>query len=99
MKSKTKPKGATTYKETTFGIIPRSKLFKLELEGTRRGIEYIYNIVQNQSYFKIDSDLICKLHQIAFGWIFPKLNGQVNIVIFKLLFQIKKHHCITRCQS
>lgn len=30
-KSSTKPQGATSYKETAFGIIPRSKLLKLEI--------------------------------------------------------------------
>lgn len=35
-KTSTKPKGATSYKETAFGIIPRSKLLKLELEGTKK---------------------------------------------------------------
>ena len=38
-KSNTKPKGATSYENTAFGIISRSKLLKLELEGTRRDFE------------------------------------------------------------
>lgn len=41
MKSATKPKGATTYKETAFGIIPHSKLIQFELEGTKKGVEFI----------------------------------------------------------
>ena len=44
-KTSTKPKGATSYKETTFGIIPRSKLLKLEIEGTKRGLDYIYDLI------------------------------------------------------
>ena len=36
MKTSTKPEGATSYKETSFGIIPRSKLLKLEIEGTNK---------------------------------------------------------------
>ncbi|HEX9059757.1 MAG TPA: hypothetical protein VF941_06235 [Clostridia bacterium] len=32
-KSSTKPQGATSYKETAFGIIPRDKLLKLEIEA------------------------------------------------------------------
>lgn len=37
-KSSTKPKGATSYKETAFGIIPHPKLLRLELEGTKKGL-------------------------------------------------------------
>lgn len=40
-KSSTKPKGATSYKQTAFGIIPRQKLLQLELEGTKMGLEFI----------------------------------------------------------
>ena len=74
--SKTKPKGATSYKETAFGIIPRSELVKLELEGTKKGFEYIYKVVQARKPFKVTPDQICKLHKISFGWIFPKWAGQ-----------------------
>lgn len=42
----TKPKGATSYKQTAFGIIPRIKLLRLELEGTKKGLEYIDRHVQ-----------------------------------------------------
>jgi uncharacterized membrane protein len=31
----TKPPGATSFKQTAFGIIPRDELLKLELEGTK----------------------------------------------------------------
>lgn len=75
-KSKTKPKGATSYKETAFGIIPRSELIILELEGTKRGLEYIQNIIENKKELKVTQDLICKLHEISFGWIFPKWAGK-----------------------
>lgn len=41
MKSSTKPKGATSYKDTTFGVITRHELLKLEIEGTKKGLEYL----------------------------------------------------------
>ena len=75
-KSPTKPHGATTYKETAFGIIPRSKLLKLELEGTKRGLEYLYDLVRENKNAKITPLLICKLHEVSFGWIFPKWVGK-----------------------
>lgn len=75
-KAKTKPKGATSYKETAFGIIPRSELVKLELKGTRKGLEYIYEIIQRGRAAKITPTSICDLHKVSFGWIFPKWAGK-----------------------
>lgn len=36
-----KRKGETSYKETAFGIIPRSKLIPLEIEGIKRAWDFI----------------------------------------------------------
>lgn len=63
----TKPKGATSYNETAFGIIPRTKLLKLELEGTKRGLELITGICN----LEITPEIIIRLHKKSFGWIFP----------------------------
>lgn len=74
-KSGTKPVGATSYKDTAFGIISRSKLLKLELEGTKKGLEYLYDLVKKKNDIQITSDLICKLHEVSFAWIFPQWAG------------------------
>jgi len=37
----TKRKDETSYRETTFGIIPRSKLILLEIEGIKRAWDFI----------------------------------------------------------
>jgi hypothetical protein len=66
-KSLTKPKGATSYKETTLGIIPQSKLLKLEIEGTQRGLEYIHDLVNKYRDVIITPDLISKLHGVSFN--------------------------------
>lgn len=71
----TKPQGATSYKETAFGIIPRSKLLKLEIEGTKKGLEYISEVISKDKNVVITPELICKLHDISFGWIFPNWAG------------------------
>ena len=76
VKAKTKPKGATSYKETAFGIISRSRLIQLELEGTKSGLEFIHNLIQKGKDVKITPDLICRLHKVSFGWIFPKWAGK-----------------------
>lgn len=75
-KSSTKPKGATTYKETAFGIIPRSKLLQLELEGTKKGLEYI----ASNYLAEMSPDLILAVHKEAFGWIFPDWGGKYRTI-------------------
>lgn len=75
-KASTKPKGATSYKETAFGIIPRSKLLKLEVEGTKKGLEFIAQWLGKNKQAKITPELICQLHEAAYGWIFPDWAGK-----------------------
>ncbi|MBU3979180.1 Fic family protein [Patescibacteria group bacterium] len=74
--SSTKPKGATSYKDTAFGIISRSKLLKFEIEGIKKGLEYISSIVGKDKYTSITPELIRKLHEVSFGWIFPQWAGK-----------------------
>lgn len=74
-KISTKPSGATSYKETAFGIIPRSQLLPLELEGTKRGLEYLSGIIKQGKDVLITPDFICTLHRVSFGWIFPDWAG------------------------
>jgi len=80
-KTSTKPKGATSYKETKFGIIPRSKLLPMEIEGTKKGLDYIFRLVSKDKSIEITPELICQLHQKAFGWIFPKWAGKYRKII------------------
>ena len=75
-KSSTKPKGATSYKDTAFGILSRSKLLELEIEGTKKGLEYISDVVGKDKNVFITPELVCKLHDISFGWIFPDWAGK-----------------------
>lgn len=72
----TKPKGATSYKETAFGIIPHSRLVQLELEGVKKGLEYIYDLTRVNRSSKLTPNLICKLHTVSFSWIFPEWAGK-----------------------
>lgn len=80
IKSYTKPKGATSYKDTAFGIIPRSKLLELELDGTKRGLEYFYGLVSKEEKPLITPEIIMKLHEVSFGWIFPKWAGKYRTI-------------------
>ena len=65
--SSTKPVGATSYKDTAFGIIPREKLLQFEIEGTKKGLEYIQTIISKSKTNKITTEFICKLHDVSFG--------------------------------
>ena len=73
-KDSTKPKGATSFKETKFGIISRSKLVKLEAEGVKRGLKFIKTLSKKD--FLISSELILAIHKKSFAWIFPKWAGK-----------------------
>lgn len=73
-KSTTKPKGATSFKETKFGILPRRKIVKLEVEGVERGLkQIIFFLKRNEN---ITPQMILDLHKKSFGWIFPKWAGK-----------------------
>ena len=73
--SSTKPIGATSYRDTAFGIIPREKLLQLEIEGTKKGLEYIHKIIKETKQ-SLTPEFICKLHDVSFGWIFPQWAGK-----------------------
>ncbi len=75
-KSSTKPKGATSYKQTAFGVVPRAKLLALEIEGTQKGLEFI---AQNYQ-LGVTPNLILSIHKIAFGWIFPDWAGKLRTI-------------------
>jgi Fic family protein len=75
--------GETTYKETAFGLIPRSKLIPLEIEGTKRAWDFIIKKV-NSKKFTITVDFIKEIHNIGFGWIFPEIGGKFRNVEVKV---------------
>jgi len=79
-KDSTKPPGATSYKQTAFGIIPRDELLKLELEGTKKGHEFIHSLLKSDSNTAITPELIKELHAAAFKWIFPDWAGKFRII-------------------
>lgn len=69
-------KGATSYKDTRLGILARQKVVKLEIHGVKRGLEFIHAEALKNTKIKIDPALICKLHKVSFGWIFPDWAGK-----------------------
>lgn len=72
-------KGETSYKETAFGIIPRSKLIPLEIEGIKRAWDFILK-QQTKSKISITPSSLQKIHKVGFGWIFPGIGGKFRTV-------------------
>lgn len=81
-----KRKGETSYKDTAFGIIPRSELIPLEIEGIKKVWDFI--LQQNKKgNIPITPTFLKKIHKIGFGWIFPKMGGKFRIIDV----QVSKH--------
>lgn len=76
----TKPLGATSFKETSLGIIPHSQLIQLELQGTKKGLEFIYDLIKAGNIIEITPSLILKLHDVSFKWIFPEWGGKFRSI-------------------
>lgn len=70
-----KRKGETSYKETAFGIIPRSKLIPLEIEGIKKAWDFVLQ-KRTKGKLPLTQKFIKATHEIGFSWIFPGLGGQ-----------------------
>lgn len=78
MSKSTKPKSATSFKETAFGILPRSEIFKLEAEGIKKAQQYIIKLSNKKT--KITPQVILDIHKVGFGFIFPDWAGKFRTV-------------------
>jgi Fic family protein len=74
----TKPKGATSYKETAFGILPRLEVIPLEAEGTKKALQYIIRLSDQK--VKITPKLFKDIHREGFGFIFPDWAGNFRTI-------------------
>lgn len=78
MGKSTKPKSATSYKQTAFGILPRSKVVKLEAEGVKRAFEHLFEFSKKKT--KITPKIILDVHRVGFGFIFPDWAGKFRTI-------------------
>lgn len=78
--------GETSHKQTAFGIIPRSKLIPLEIEGIKRAWDFVLQ-KSEKGKILLTPDLIKKLHEIGFAWIFPESGGKFR----KIDVRVSKH--------
>lgn len=74
MAKSTKPKSATSYKDTAFGAIPRSKVVILEQQGVRKAQQHIIKLSEYKA--EITPDIIRNVHKVGFGFIFPDWAGR-----------------------
>lgn len=78
MAKSTRPKSATSYKDTAFGLLPRSKVVVLEQKGVRKALQYIIKLSEEQS--AITPQLILDIHRVGFGFIFPDWAGKFRTI-------------------
>ncbi|MDP2632944.1 MAG: Fic family protein [Candidatus Curtissbacteria bacterium] len=78
MAKSTKPKSATSFKETAFGILPRSRVVILEQEGIKKAQQYILKLSDKKA--EITPELICAIHKEGFGFIFPGWAGKFRAI-------------------
>jgi cell filamentation protein len=67
--------GETSYKETAFGIIPRSKLIPLEIEGIKKAWDFVLK-KNTKKKLPVTSNFIKTIHKVGFGWIVPNFGGK-----------------------
>lgn len=82
----TKRKGETSFKQTAFGIIGRSKLIPLEIEGIKKVWDFLLKEKKKGS-IPITPAYFQKVHKIGFGWIFPEMGGKFR----KIEVTVSKH--------
>lgn len=78
MAKSTKPKSATSFRKTAFGIISRSQLVPLEAQGVKKALEYIIKISAAKP--SITPNLIKDVHKVGFGFIFPGWAGKFRLI-------------------
>lgn len=71
----TKKPGETSYRETALGVIPRSKLILLEIEGIKHAWDFVLK-QRKKAKISVTPEFIKKLHEVGFSWIFPETSGK-----------------------
>ena len=71
-------KSATSYKQTKFGILPRNKVLKLEVIGTKKGLLFLNKFAKKNR--KITLAFIKQIHKICFANILVKGAGRFRII-------------------
>ena len=75
---KKKISSETSWKETKFGILPRSRVIQLEIQGTQKGLLLLQQIAINKEPLSIE--FIKKTHKDCFGDILQNLAGTFRAI-------------------
>lgn len=70
--------GATSYKQTKYGILPRHKVLKLEVLGTKKGLLFLNQ--KAKINVKLTLDFIKQIHKVCFSDILMEDAGKFRIV-------------------
>ncbi|MBI2426841.1 MAG: Fic family protein [Candidatus Kerfeldbacteria bacterium] len=88
--------GETSYKETAFGIIPRSKLIPLEIEGITKAWDFVLK-KKEKGELPLTPSFLKEVHNVGFGWIFPDLGGKYRTIEVKVSKHTPpEHYLITQ---
>ena len=71
--------GETNYKQTAFGILPRSKLIPLEVEGIKRAWDFVVR-KSEEGADMLTPQFLQETHREGFGWIFPDMGGKFRTI-------------------
>ena len=78
-----KRKGETSFQETSFGIIGRSELIPLEIEGIKKAWDFVLK-TSHRGKIPLSSAFLKKVHHVGFAWIFPKMGGKFRQIEVKV---------------
>lgn len=70
--------GATSYKQTKFGILPRDQVIKFEVQGTKKGLQTLQKIAESNR--TISPEFIKEIHKRSFGNILQKDAGILRTI-------------------
>jgi len=70
--------GATSYKETTFGLLPRDEVIKLEVQATRKGLHLLRTLSLNKE--TVTPELIKRVHKECFQDILLEQAGRFRTI-------------------
>src|SRR3989344_1099633 len=70
--------GPTSYKQTKFGILPRADVIKLEVQGTKKGLQLLQIIADKNE--PLSADFIKQIHKDCFEDILLNEAGQFRSI-------------------
>ena len=70
--------GATSYKQTKFGILPRDEVIKLEVQGTKKGLHILQKVAEEGQL--LSADFIKQIHKDCFEDILQSEAGNFRTI-------------------